>query len=232
MQEPDDREPLNTSRMKQFSGEDAVEARGLYADQERFKVSGKLFMMCNTLPPINSMDHGTWRRVRLIPFESCFVNPGHKDIGKPNVFLKDMNLNAKLKRWRVAFLSRLVHIYVTQYAVSDNGTLEPSPEIVMRESKKYRDSFDSFGRFMNERIVKDPGSTEKTSMSDIWRGYRYWHEASGGIGKKLTQAELTREVEKEYGRNLDQGKFATGWMVFNNEQEIEEYKIQMQQLTA
>ena len=32
MAEPDDREPLNTSRMKQFTGEDDVEARGLFED--------------------------------------------------------------------------------------------------------------------------------------------------------------------------------------------------------
>jgi putative DNA primase/helicase len=39
LQEPDEREPLNTSRMKQFSGEDIVEARGLFEDQQRFKIS-------------------------------------------------------------------------------------------------------------------------------------------------------------------------------------------------
>jgi putative DNA primase/helicase len=32
LQEPDDKEPLNTSRMKQFSGEDMVEARALYGE--------------------------------------------------------------------------------------------------------------------------------------------------------------------------------------------------------
>jgi hypothetical protein len=56
LQEPDENEPLNTSRMKQFSGEDIVEARGLFADQSKFKITGKLHMMCNKLPPIPAMD--------------------------------------------------------------------------------------------------------------------------------------------------------------------------------
>jgi len=73
LQEPDDSEPLNTSRMKQFSGEDVVEARGLFEDQQRFRISGKLFMMCNKHPPVHSMDRGTWRRIRAIPFNSKFV---------------------------------------------------------------------------------------------------------------------------------------------------------------
>ena len=221
MQEPDDREPLNTSRMKQFSGEDAVEARGLFQDQERFKIAGKLFMMCNTLPTINSMDRGTWRRIRLIPFESKFVNPGDKEIGQPNVFLKDMNLNAKLKKWRIPFFSRLVHIYLTQYAVSDNGTLEPAPEIVMSESRKYRDTFDSLNKFCQERCRIDPTSDEAATVSDVWKSYRYWHEAVGGSGKKLSQVEFLKRFNEEYYQGQPkQGKHYPGLFVFNTEEEV------------
>jgi len=224
MQEPDDREPLNTSRMKQFSGEDAVEARGLFQDQERFKIAGKLFMMCNTLPTINSMDRGTWRRIRLIPFESKFVNPGDKEIGQPNVFLKDMNLNAKLKRWRIPFFSRLVHIYLTQYAISDNGTLEPAPEIVMSESRKYRDTFDSLNKFCQERCRIDPTSDADASVSDVWKSYRYWHEAVGGSGKKLSQVEFLKRFNEEfYQGQPKQGKIYTGLSVFNSEEEVTEH---------
>jgi len=222
MQEPDDREPLNTSRMKQFSGEDAVEARALYGDQDRFKVAGKLFMMCNSLPAINTMDRGTWRRVRLIPIESKFVNPGDKELGQPNVFLKDMNLNVKLKRWRESFFGLLVHIYVTEYAVSDNGTLEPAPEVVMNESLKYREAFDSYAKFRFGRMRVDRNSDEKVTLSDIWRAYRYWYEAVGGAGKKLTQADLNRRLEDEFGKPKE-SKFYSGLFVFNTEEDAEAY---------
>jgi len=222
MQEPDDKEPLNTSRMKQFSGEDAVEARALYGDQDRFKVAGKLFMMCNELPPINSMDHGTWRRVRLIPFESKFVVPGDKDIGKPNIFLRDMNLNSKLKKWRSSFLSLLVHIYVTEYAISDNGTLEPAPQVVMKESENYRGTFDSYAKFKGARIRMQKDSDEQVTLNDIWRSYRYWYDAVGGAGKKLQQADLQRRLEIDLGKP-SQGKFYRGLVVFNTEEDIETY---------
>jgi P4 family phage/plasmid primase-like protien len=229
MQEPDDREPLNTSRMKQFSGEDAVEARALYGDQDRFKVAGKLFMMCNSLPAINTMDRGTWRRVRLIPFESKFVNPGDKELGQPNVFLKDMNLNVKLKRWRESFFALLVHIYVTEYAVSDNGTLEPAPEVVMNESLKYRETFDSYAKFRFGRMRIDRDSDEKATLSDIWRAYRYWYEAVGGAGKKLTQAELNRRLEDEFGKPKE-SKFYSGLFVFNTEEDAEAYDEERRQV--
>lgn len=224
MQEPDDREPLNTSRMKQFSGEDAVEARALYSDQEKFKISGKLFMMCNTLPTINSMDRGTWRRIRLIPFVSKFVNPGDKEIGKPNVFLKDMNLNAKLRKWRIPFFSRLVHIYLTQYAVSDNGTLEPAPEIVTSESNKYKDTFDSLNKFCRERCRIDPTSDEHCTVTDVWRAYKYWHESVGGGNKKLSQVEFKKRFDEDFYQGVPhQGKNYNGVFVFNTEEDVAAY---------
>jgi phage/plasmid-associated DNA primase len=95
MAEPDDREPLNTSRMKQFTGEDVVEARGLFEDQMKFQITGKIFMLCNAFPAINTMDNGTWRRVRVVPFESKFVPKDSEDLksGEPNVYPRDNNLD-------------------------------------------------------------------------------------------------------------------------------------------
>jgi hypothetical protein len=133
-----------------------------------------------------------------------------------------MNLNAKLKRWRTPFFSRLVHIYLTQYAVSDNGTLEPAPEIVSSESLKYRESFDSYAKFRYGRIRVDRDSDSQCRITDIWRSYRYWQEAVGGVGKKLTQVELVRRLEDEFGK-ASQGKFYTGVFVFNTEEELEQY---------
>lgn len=159
LQEPDDKEPINTSRMKQFSGEDMVEARALYGDQEKFVIMGKLFMMCNKLPPVTTMDRGTWRRIRVIPFVSKFVLPDHAEYisKKPNVFLIDPMMDKKLRQWREPFLSLLVHIYETEYI--PNG-LNPVPAEVMAASDKYKGDFDVFARFKSERI-REPVSMEE-----------------------------------------------------------------------
>jgi P4 family phage/plasmid primase-like protien len=151
MQEPDHNEEINTSRMKQFSGEDMVEARALYGDQEKFIIMGKLFMMCNKLPPVTTMDRGTWRRIRVIEFQSKFVMPDHDEYkaGKPNVFLIDPMLDKKLREWREPFLALLVHIYETEYIPFG---LHPVPAAVMRASNKYKDGLDVCARFISERV--------------------------------------------------------------------------------
>jgi phage/plasmid-associated DNA primase len=162
LQEPDDKEPLNTSRMKQLSGEDMVEARALYGDQEKFIIMGKLFMMCNKLPPVTTMDRGTWRRIRVIEFVSKFVLPDNPEYleGRPNVFLMDPMLDKKLRSWREPFLALLVHIYETEYIPFG---LNPVPAAVMKASDKYKENFDIYARFKSER-VREPITLEERSL--------------------------------------------------------------------
>jgi P4 family phage/plasmid primase-like protien len=222
LQEPDDKEPLNTSRMKQFSGEDMVEARGLFKDQEKFKVSGKLNMMCNSKPIIRAMDRGTWRRIRVIPFVSKFVAEDDPEYvaKKKNVFLRDNDLDKKLVAWREPFLSLLVHIYETQYLV--NG-LEPTPSIVKKASEEYKESNDSYAKFESERIRKEEGS--KITFRDIEKSYKKWVELSGGSARRLNSQELLKRVNDEYGAPSD-GKFYYDRKVFNDDDEVDAFDSQ------
>ena len=208
LQEPDDKEPLNTSRMKQFSGEDVVEARGLFEDQQRFRITGKLFMMCNRYPPINSMDKGTWRRIRVITFGSEFVEDTDPRLKKetPNIFARDKDLDRKLMRWREAWLSLLVHVYETQYLVRG---LAPIPQSVLDHSNKYKESFDMYGKFKAERMIdfRDPRQKltefgdEEATIKDVSRAYTKWKKANEGIlsGTNLSKQELQNRLDEDFG---------------------------------
>lgn len=222
MAEPDDREPLNTSRMKQFTGEDDVEARGLFEEQTKFKITGKIFMLCNAFPAINTMDNGTWRRVRAVPFESKFVDPEVEE-PKPaaNIYPRDNQLDINLKRWRGLFMSRLVHIYKTEYLPHGLG---PVPVIVTQESNKYQESFDSVSKFMNARIRKIPKGGYEAQIKDIFRVYKNWYEAiGGGVGRKLSQTELYKRLSDKCGEPSDKKTFKQ-IRLFEDDLDIEEYE--------
>lgn len=222
MAEPDDREPLNTSRMKQFTGEDDVEARGLFEDQTKFKITGKIFMLCNAFPAINTMDRGTWRRIRVVPFESKFVDPGAEEI-KPeeNIYPRDNQLDANLKRWRTLFMSRLVYIYKTEYLPKGLGQV---PAIVMQESNKYQESFDSLAKFTNARIRRIKVGGYKTDIKDIFRVYKRWYEeVGGGVGRKLSQTELYKQLSNTWGEPRDKKTFEQ-MRLFEDDADIEEYE--------
>jgi P4 family phage/plasmid primase-like protien len=221
MAEPDDREPLNTSRMKQFTGEDDVEARGLFEDQTKFKISGKIFMLCNAFPAINTMDRGTWRRVRAIPFESKFVDTAVEDPNpETHIYPRDNQLDTKLKRWRTLFMSRLVHIYKTEYLPYGLGTI---PNIVTQESNKYQESFDSVAKFMNARIREIPKGGYESNIKDIFRVYKNWYESiGGGVGRKLSQNELYKRLSDKCGEPSDRKTFRQ-MRYFEDDADIEEY---------
>jgi P4 family phage/plasmid primase-like protien len=226
LQEPDDREPLNTSRMKQFSGEDVVEARGLFEDQQRFRITGKLFMMCNRLPPIHAMDRGTWRRIRVLNFGSKFVDKSDPELKaeRPNVFLRDNDLDAKLRIWRESWLSLLVHVYETEYLI---GGLEPIPAAVINESNKYKESFDMYGKFKAERIVDMRDSlrlglteygNEQATVKDVHVAYTNWVRQNEGVlsGKKLSKQEMQNRLDEDFG-NLDGGIYKRVMVFFDDE---------------
>lgn len=219
LQEPDYSEPLNTSRMKQFSGEDMIEARRLYGDQEKFKVMGKLFMMCNKLPAVKTMDRGTWRRIRVIPFVSKFVDSLHPEYiaKKPNVFLIDREMDAKLLKWRESFLSLLVHIYETEYL--KNG-LEPIPESVLSASNNYKESNDTFARFAADRIRKDINA--KATFKEIYSAYKNWKDVSGGSAASISSQDLENRLNEEFGEPRNK-KHYMGIVVLLNEDAQEEW---------
>jgi P4 family phage/plasmid primase-like protien len=224
-QEPDDKEPLNTSRMKQMSGEDMIEARAMYGDQERFKVMGRIFMMCNRLPPINSMDNGTWRRIRVVPFESRFEEADHPDLiaKKSNFYLRDNNLDEKLLSWREPFLSLLVHIYENDYI--PNG-LQPEPQVIKQESERYKAEHDSFAKFRSERIreLRD-GFTEvmneKVSLKEVIKAYNRWLVSGGG--KKMDAKELEHRCEEAFGDSRGKREYSH-IRIFLDDEDLEEFE--------
>ena len=221
MGEPDRNEQLNTSRMKQFTGEDLVEARGLFQDQEKFKIMGKMALCCNDLPPINSMDDGTWRRVRVIPFESKFRYADHKDwkAGLKYLFLRDDGLKDKMLRWRESLFSYLVHIYETQYLVSG---LNPEPPIVLQVSDKYKDSYDVFAKFMSERVRQEDGN--RVEFKDMKRIFKAWRQEAS-VKANLTDAELWGRCleSSNIGKFNERKQILIHIRVFSTDEEVEEY---------
>ena len=227
MKEPDENEPINSARMKQFSGEDLVEARGLFKDQERFKIMGKIFMACNRMPPIHSMDGGTWRRIRVIPFDSRFVNPSETPVDLTNhIYPRDDMMDEKLKQWRIPFFSLLVHYYETRYC--PNG-VKKIPEVVMQASNNYKNSHDSFGKFLAARVRRVPGYDEPPMFPKLWAVYRNWQLEENSSGKKLTQNEFRIRLNETFQVPSD-GKTYKHIRIFGSDEDAEEYDKELEKI--
>jgi phage/plasmid-associated DNA primase len=168
------------------------------------------------------MDRGTWRRIRVIPFVSKFVEHDSPELlaKKKNVFIRDNDLDKKLLEWREPFLSLLVHIYESEYL--KNG-LEPTPIIVKKACEEYKESNDSFAKFENDRIRKvNPLEGDKITFKEIDRSYRKWSTDVANGARKLNQQDLLKRVNDEYGEPAD-GKYYLDRKVFIDDHEVEAF---------
>jgi P4 family phage/plasmid primase-like protien len=166
MQEPSEQDKINIGFMKELSGNDTILARGLYQEPFEFKPQFKMFMTCNELPEIPSMDAGTWRRLRVIEFTSRFCeNPT-----KPNEFALDLELSEKFERWTEIFMSMLIERHKH---IEPNNVQEPLEVRISTQS--YRENNDIIGQFVSERIdiVKDKPD-ERLNITNLFNEFRLW----------------------------------------------------------
>lgn len=206
LSEPDENEPLNTAQMKQFSGEDYMMIRGLYKEPVSFKIAGKLVIMCNKLIPINSQDGGTWRRIRVVPFMSKFVKSDSPEYNPEKcVFYQDEQLDRKLRKWRVHFFSKLVHIYNTDYRKRKLA----APKIVMAAVTDYKESYDSFAKFYYGCVRKGGKAIgNDVTFQEIRRAYLQWYsdEGSSSGAKKFNDIDLKKRLIEELGDPIIENK--------------------------
>ena len=113
MQEPSKGDVINEGMMKQLtSGKDPIQGRAPYMPKTiSFIPQLKLAVACNALMGVKANDHGTWRRIRVVPFKSLFTEtPVDDDHEKPHQFMLDKNIEEKFDDWKEVFAAMLVDI--------------------------------------------------------------------------------------------------------------------------
>jgi P4 family phage/plasmid primase-like protien len=108
IQEPEHNDVVYVGQMKEYTGGDVIMARPLYGDPFEFLPQFKLVLICNNLPFIPANDGGTWRRLRVTPFESSFVDKKPKG---PKQFRKDEELQEEFPQWA----QPMIWLVITKY---------------------------------------------------------------------------------------------------------------------
>ena len=198
MVEPEEGEKINTSLMKQLSGQDVLKARGLFKDQDQFVVMARIFMSCNDLPGVSSMDNGTWRRLLVIPHVATFVTQDKPTNPQMHVYHRDPLLDSKIVRWRPYFAGMLAWYYENKYL--RGGVKEPAQ--VTAASDKYKEENDSFAAFCQECLVKEVGA--EVRANDVLVRYKEWTRFNPGK-KVLQKPQILQKMEEIYGKPVDAG---------------------------
>jgi P4 family phage/plasmid primase-like protien len=194
MQEPSKGVKLNEGIMKELTGGDPLQARGLYSESEIFEPQFSLVVCTNNLFDIESNDDGTWRRIRKCDFKSKFVDEGESyNDETPYIFVKDKSLKDKLPSFATVFASLLV-----ERAFKTGGVVEDC-ETVLQASNKYRNGQDHINAFIQEMIIRTNDTKDKLGKGGLMQGFKQWFEQSQGSRKVPKGEELYEAMTKKFG---------------------------------
>jgi putative DNA primase/helicase len=146
--------------IKSLTGENPVRTRFLYQEEFTYYPNFKIWMSSNFRPSIRSTDWGTWRRVKLIPWE--VVVPKEK---------RDERLKAKLRAEASGILNWMLH-GLAEYL---NHGMQ-YPQKVEAATSQYRESQDVIAQFIAAKCVLDVNA--EVRFSELYSAYKYWADAA------------------------------------------------------
>jgi len=201
LQEPEGKDKLNVGFMKELTGGDRLYARGLFQEGFNFNVMSKFVLTCNKMPTIDSNDGGTWRRVRVIPFEIKFVdNPTqahHRKI--------DRSIEDKYDIWKEYFIRYLVEIY-KKYRTEG---LHASSK-VCKYTEEYQKKSDLFQQFVKEKLNKTTSNKDFISLNDMYDEFKAWFKESHTDKRCPNKNDFKEEIEEKIGLISTKG----GWRYY------------------
>ena len=176
---------LHVARLKKIIGTAEIEARHVHQDSVTFSATHSMFVTTNYRPMVEETDHGTWRRLALVPFPYRFVKPpGTVDPTRNEMRgeegLRERLLEGKDGRHR-AVLKWLVDGAMEWYAA---GRVMPQmPQMVVDTTREWRRSSDLVVEYWEEHLLSsDRGhvlARELFEHFNDWlkvRGHQPWSD--------------------------------------------------------
>lgn len=195
MEETPEGGKLSERQVKQIAGTPRLVARDLYSKPVEWDATHATIVTSNELPTVTSTDHGTWRRLTVVPFPYTYRKENEGQLG-PNDRLSDPTLRDRVlenSEVHVAALAWLVDGAHRWYSAGRPALRHP--ELVVAATAAWRRTTDSLLAFFNEFMAFDESS--HVSTTDFVVAFDFWltmnqQQSWGGnlIGRRLTSHEL------------------------------------------
>ena len=159
LSEPEHGEKLNVGLLKELTGSEEIVSRDLYKGSFTFVMETKLFLACNALPDVHGEDNAIWRRVRVVNFNSRFVD----EPKLPNEFLIDRSLPCRMRE-DITWRQTLMNILIEYHAKSVR-----EPAAVRLQTNEYRENSNEVALWVNENVIYEKNSFLKsTALNEVY----------------------------------------------------------------
>jgi P4 family phage/plasmid primase-like protien len=191
-QEPENDDKIHVGHMKELTGNDKISARALFKEPIEFYPQFKTILTCNKLPYIPSNDGGTWRRLRVAPFEMKFVN----EPKEPNERKKDRYLKDKMETWKTPLLYMLINRYVTRLRVE--GLREPDK--VKEFTNEYQRQSDIYYEYLSEQLEITTNKKDTINLTTMYNDFKMWAKEAHTERRMPPRCEFKDNIEEKIGK--------------------------------
>ena len=164
---------FSLAKVKQLTGGDILEARGLYVHEPiEFPQTHSCVLHSNSLPMAAGNDAAFYNRLRVLKFAAQFIPPqeGAEDPAR-NIWhqIPRNRLNVELEKCGPGILAWYVRCAIRALKLGDMPT---APACVMEETGEYREEQDLIGQWMAQCTVPDENNQEQ--MKDLHAAFGRW----------------------------------------------------------
>ena len=190
--ETEEGQALAVALMKRLTGGDTQKARRMHKDFFEFDPTAKIFWFGNHRPVVRGTDHGTWRRIRLIPWNTTI----------PEDEQADREELMKVFRSEGSGILNLITQACQDWQA--NG-LEP-PSSVVLATGSYRMEQDILGAFIDECCATEGD----VGARHLYQSYRYWSDETGQ--RIMTEKMFSMRLEdRGYEKRRSEDNGARRW---------------------
>ena len=198
--ETNSNDALNEGILKTISGGDRIRARALYKEEISFELFVKLIVCTNHKPEFNGADHGTTRRIKLLPFDAKFVSKDPNPAKKEYQIIEDLE-NTLIKNHLDEFFT-----FCLEGAVKwcNDKKFDNVPKVVREQQDEYIREQNSFGCWFKEYIRPNDGY--RLNRPEAYKSYACICDERGL--KPLSKKDFFNKLGEECGKAYKyQGNF-------------------------
>lgn len=182
IEELPDGKHLPVKRLKDLLGTPRLSARAVHKDNVEWATTHSLFVTTNYLPIVDEIDHGTWRRLKIVPFPYKFVA---KDPVAENERIGDSGLRQRLIDGGDGRPEAMLFWLAQGAALVLNKPelLREVPTEIDDATNAWRFDVDKLAKFISDKIEFDANSwipaLELHRQFNFWledRGYAKWND--------------------------------------------------------
>lgn len=201
IQEPEAKETLNMSKVKEVTGDPTIYSRDLYKPGANIQMDLKFAFICNVPMKIPSNEPAIWGRIKLLPFVAWFTNkeadlpPTEEEQRAKSIFRADPYFPDKIPRLAAAFM----WVLWQEYPVYVQKGLE-EPREVTEATDAYKADTDVYSHFIKDKIEVRDGN--KLGVTKMFKFFAAWFKVNFPSIQVPSRVEMRDSLNRLWRRPL------------------------------